>query len=160
MFRFVEQEKASYPVATMCRVLGASPSGYWAWARRPPSVRARADAELTETIRDIHRHSRGTYGVPRVHAELHDSGRRCSRKRVARLMRDAGLVGVHRRRSERTTVQNRAMAPAPDLVEPCPGRSRACDAGLSTASPEGETRVLPGCRGRSGGSGPHPVDGD
>jgi putative transposase len=117
VFRFVEQEKASYPVATICRVLGASPSGYWAWARRPPSVRACADAQLTETIRDIHRHSRGTYGVPRVHAELRESGTHCSRKRVARLMRDAGLVGVHRRRAARTTVQDRVVAPAPDLVE-------------------------------------------
>ena len=117
MFRFVKQERAHFPVATMCRVLGVSPSGYWAWVERPPSERARADAELTERIRGIHRASRGTYGVPRVHAELRDDGIRCSRKRVARLMRAEGLEGIHRRRSARTTVQDRHTAPAPDLVE-------------------------------------------
>ena len=117
VFRFVERERASYPVATMCRVLGVSPSGYWAWSKRPPSARARADAELTETIRTIHVDSRGTYGMPRVHAELRDAGTCCSRKRVARLMRAAGLEGVHRRRRARTTVQDRDAAPAPDLVE-------------------------------------------
>lgn len=117
VFRFVERERASYPVATMCRVLGVSPSGYWAWSKRPPSPRARADVELTETIRTIHQDSRGIYGMPRVHAELRDAGTRCSRKRVARLMRAAGLEGVHRRRSVRTTVSDRDTAPAPDLVE-------------------------------------------
>jgi putative transposase len=117
VFRFVERERASFPVATMCRVLGVSPSGYWAWSKRPPSARARDDAELTATIRTIHEDSRGTYGVPRVHAELRDTGTSCSRKRVARLMRVAGLEGVHRRRSTRTTVQDRATAPAPDLVD-------------------------------------------
>ena len=116
-FRFVERERASFPVATMCRVLGVSPSGYWAWSKRPPSERARSDAELTDAIRTIHVDSRGTYGMPRVHAELRDDGTRCSRKRVARLMHAAGLQGVHRRRSTRTTVRDRGTAPAPDLVE-------------------------------------------
>lgn len=116
-YRFVEREKASFPVATMCRVLEVSASGFWAWSKRPPSVRARSDAELTERIREIHKASRGTYGMPRIHAELRDTGTRCSRKRVARLMREDGLEGVHRRRSARTTVQDRDTAPAPDLVE-------------------------------------------
>ena len=116
-YRFVEREKANHPVATMCRVLGVSPSGYWAWSKRPPSARARSDAELTERIRQIHQASRGTYGMPRIHAELRDTGTHCSRKRVARLMREDGLEGVHRRRSARTTVQDRDTAPAPDLVE-------------------------------------------
>jgi len=117
VFRFVERERASFPVATMCRVLGVSPSGYWAWSKRPPSARARSDERLTATIRTIHRDSRGTYGVPRVHAELRDTGTGCSRKRVARLMQAAGLEGVHRRRSTRTTIRDRDTAPAPDLVE-------------------------------------------
>ena len=116
-YRFVEREKANHPVATMCRVLEVSPSGFWAWSKRPPSRRALADAALTERIRDIHERSRGTYGMPRIHAELRDDGTRCSRKRVARLMREDGLEGVHRRRSTRTTVQDRDTAPAPDLVE-------------------------------------------
>jgi len=116
VYRFVECEKATFPVTTMCRVLGVSPSGFWAWSRRPPSERARSDAELTGQIRRIHERSRGTYGVPRVHAELADTGTRCSRKRVARLMTAAGLEGVHRRRAIRTTVRDRDAAPAPDLV--------------------------------------------
>ncbi len=116
MYRFVECEKATFPVTTMCRVLGISPSGFWAWSKRPPSERARSDANLTGQIRRIHERSRGTYGVPRVHAELAYTGTRCSRKRVARLMREAGLEGVHRRRSVRTTVRDRDAAPAPDLV--------------------------------------------
>jgi len=80
-------------------------------------MRARADVGLTDTIRTIHEDSRGTYGMPRVHAELRDTGTRCSRKRVARLMRAAGLEGVHRRRSVHTTVRDDDAAPVPDLVE-------------------------------------------
>ena len=81
-----------------------------------PSERARSDAGLTALIRRIHERSRGTYGVPRVHAELAYEGTRCSRKRVARLMRTAGIEGVHRRRAAHTTVRDRDAAPAPDLV--------------------------------------------
>jgi transposase InsO family protein len=117
VFRFVEREKATFPVATMCRVLGVSPSGYWAWRRRDPSERSTRDAELTERIRAIHRRSRGTYGCPRVHAELRADGERCGRKRVARLMRAAGLAGVHRRRFVVTTLRDPDATPAPDLVK-------------------------------------------
>jgi putative transposase len=132
VFRFVAREKANHHVATMCRVLGVSPSGYWAWARRPPCPRALGDAALTEQIRLIHARSRGTYGVPRVHAELREQGRRCSRKRVARLMRAAGLVGVHRRRAVHTTVRDPHAPPAPDLVNrvfsaPAPDRLWVAD---------------------------------
>ena len=116
VYRFVEREKAVFPVTRMCRVLGVSPSGFWAWSRRPPSARACSDAALTAIIREIHTDSRGTYGMPRIHAELRFSGTRCSRKRVARLMRAAGLEGVHRRRFVRTTVRDRDTASAPDLV--------------------------------------------
>jgi putative transposase len=118
VFRFVEQEKASYPVEVTCRMLGVSPSGFYAWRRRPPSPRAVANAALTEKIRGIHQGSRGTYGAPRVQFELlEDHGISCSEKRVARLMRIAGLLGVHRRRSVRTTLADLAVAPHPDLVE-------------------------------------------
>jgi putative transposase len=116
VYRFVEREKTVFPVTRMCRVLGVSPSGFWAWSKRPPSARARSDAALTTTIRAIHKDSRGVYGMPRVHAELQFGGTRCSRKRVARLMRAAGLEGVHRRRFTRTTVRDLDAAPAPDLV--------------------------------------------
>jgi len=105
-----------HDIATMCRVLGVSPSGYYAWRYRPPSARARTDQALLEQIRAIHTQSRQTYGAPRVHAELRDVGVRCGRKRVARLMRQTGLEGAHRRRTTRTTVQDPSTAPAPDLV--------------------------------------------
>lgn len=109
--------RASYPVASVCRVLGVSPSGYHAWRKRPPSRRARADALLLGRIRQIHERSRGTYGAPRVHAELAAEGSRVGRKRVARLMREAGLEGVSRRRGIRTTQRGEEARPAPDLVE-------------------------------------------
>ncbi len=101
----------------MCRVLGVSTSGYWAWRKRAPSARERADRELAETILHIHHESRGTYGAPRVHAELAERGTRCGRKRVARLMRRCGLMGVHRRRYASTTERDPQARPAPDLVE-------------------------------------------
>lgn len=131
-FRFVTREKANHHVTTMCRVLGVSVSGYWAWSRRAPSERARNDAALTERICKVHERSRGTYGVPRVHAELRYDGVCCGRKRVARLMRLAGLEGVHRRRTVHTTVRDRDAAPAPDLVErvfaaPAPDRLWVAD---------------------------------
>ena len=116
-YEFVEREKALHAVTMLCRVLGVSPSGYWAWRKRQPSARARADAQLAERIRAIHQQSRGTYGVPRVHAELAAAGTRCGRKRVARLMRQAGLVGCHRRRPFHTTQRDPLAASAADLVQ-------------------------------------------
>lgn len=107
--------QAVYPVATMCRVLEVSTSGYYAWRKREPSKRARQDAWLLERIETIHEGCRGTYGAPRIHAELKPL--RVSRKRVARLMRQAGLQGVSRRRSVRTTRRREEARPAPDLVE-------------------------------------------
>ena len=109
--------RAVHPIATMCRVLGVSPSGYYAWRQRPLSRRARADVKLSAEIQAIHRESRGTYGVPRIHAELADRGIHIGRKRVARLMRAVGLHGVSRRKSFRTTLRDAAARPAPDLVE-------------------------------------------
>ena len=106
-----------YAVATMCRVLGVSPSGFYAWRQRPPSARARRDAELSQRIGRIHEHSRGTYGVPRVHAELAAHGIRIGRKRVARLMDAGGLYGASRRKWVTTTQRDRDARPAPDLVD-------------------------------------------
>jgi putative transposase len=105
-----------HPVATMCRVLGVSPGGYYARLKRPPSARARTDAELSERIAEIHRRSRATYGAPRIHVELKAQGIRVGRKRVARLMRSSGLHGASRRKWITTTVRDRAARPAPDLV--------------------------------------------
>ena len=109
--------QARFRVATMARVLGVSPSGYYAWRRRPPSARARADAELTTRVREIHARSRGTYGVPRIHADLAADGVSVGRKRVARVMRAAGIAGVSRRRGPRTTRRAVRARPAPDRVE-------------------------------------------
>ena len=117
VFRFVAQERAVFPVATMCRVLGVSPSGFWAWVKREPSDRSVSDAAMTERIRAIHKKSRGTYGCPRIHAELIADGEHVSHKRVARLMREAGIAGVHRRRFVVTTVRDPDATPAPDLVK-------------------------------------------
>ena len=114
----MEQERANHGVARMCRVLGVSPSGYYAWRGRRPSRRKQEDHELLERIRGIWEGSGGTYGAPRVWAELRACGVRCGRKRVARLMRAAGLVGAYRRRRRALTVRDpwAARAPAPGLV--------------------------------------------
>ena len=118
MYRLVDGERASHHLATLCRVLGASRSGYHAWARGPARRRATADARLSEVIADIHATSRATYGAPRVHAGLQARGFRVGRKRVARLMREAGLVGVHHRRRRKPIRRpaHRAWTTAPDLV--------------------------------------------
>ena len=117
IFALVKANQADHRVATMCRVLGVSSSGYYAWLRRGRSVRARRDGELSARIAAIHRDSRGTYGVPRIHAELAEDGERVARKRVARLMRAHGLRGVSRRKWTRTTLRDGAETPVPDLVE-------------------------------------------
>ncbi len=106
-----------YPIATMCRLLGVSASGYHAWQGRPPSARAEGDGRLLERIAKIHAASRGTYGAPRIHAELVAQRRRVGRKRVARLMRAAGLAGISRRKGVRTTRRDSRARPAPDLVQ-------------------------------------------
>jgi putative transposase len=109
--------QATFPISVMARVLGVSKAGFYAWRRRPPSARARADAMLLKRIRTVHASSRETYGAPRVHAELRAGGERHGRNRIARLMRDAGLVGAsRRRRGPITTRRDKAARPAPDLV--------------------------------------------
>jgi putative transposase len=104
-------------VRVLCRVLAVSASGYYAWLGRAASKRAQGDANLSDRIRTIHARSRGTYGVPRVHAELVAEKVAVSRKRVARLMRACGLQGVSRRKWVTTTVRRRDACPAPDLVK-------------------------------------------
>jgi transposase InsO family protein len=122
-FRFVSEFAPDYGVKRLCRVLRVSRSGYYTWARRPPSAHRVRDDELGSLIGEIHRRSRTTYGAPRVHAELARLDQRCGRKRVARLMADAGLVGAHARRRWRTGRPD--VAPAPDLVKRDFGPARA-----------------------------------
>jgi transposase InsO family protein len=126
-FRLVQELAADgVRVAVACRMLQVSTSGYYEWCGRPPSLRAVADEALSAQIREIHACSRGTYGVPRVHAELRlGRGVRCGRKRVARLMRAARLCGIYRRRGGRACpvapvhddlVRRRFVAEAPDRL--------------------------------------------
>ena len=117
MFEFVEANQAQFPAAVCCRVLGVSTSGYYDWRTRPPSSRALADEVLSEEIRLVHEQSRQTYGYRRVRAELSDGrGHVVGRHRVARLMRNAGIAGVTRRRFCRTTRRDDRARPAPDLL--------------------------------------------
>ena len=106
-----------FSIRAMCRVLEVSSSGYYAWRRRLISVRSRENEKLQQRIRTIHDRSRQTYGAPRIHAELKDEGTSVGRKRVARLMKDAGLAGVSRRKRTVTTRRDRSARPAPDLVD-------------------------------------------
>lgn len=112
----MKAHQAQYPVRTLCRLLGVSPSGYYTWSSRAPSARSLADEQILQRIEAIHAKSDGTYGVPRIHPELRDEGLCVGRKRVARLMRLKNLVGVHRRKGTWTTRRNPDDRPAPDLV--------------------------------------------
>jgi putative transposase len=106
-----------FSIRAMCRVLDVSPSGYYAWRRRKISVRTREDEALRGRIAAIHEQSRRTYGSPRIYEELKEEGTRIGRKRIARLMKESGLVGVSRRKSIRTTRRDPTARPAPDLVD-------------------------------------------
>ena len=110
--------QARFPIATMARVLGVSKAGFYAWRDRPPSAHAQVDAALLARVRTVHATSRQTYGAPRVHADLRHRGERYGRKRIARLMRQAGLVGAsHRHGGPITTRRDHDARPTPDLVD-------------------------------------------
>ncbi|HET9689590.1 MAG TPA: IS3 family transposase [Acidimicrobiales bacterium] len=115
-FRFVADHRDAYEVKQLCKVVGVSRSGFYAWGRRQvaPCARVVADAELLERIRTIHTDSRGTYGAPRVHGQLARKNVRVGCKRVARLMRAEGLQGAHSRRKWRRGRPD--VAPAADRL--------------------------------------------
>jgi transposase InsO family protein len=116
-YAFIRHHASEHPVALACRVLGVSRSGYHAWLARPEGARAEADRELTAMVEHAHTASRRTYGAPRLHAELRDRGVRVGRKRVARLMRQAGLRGAsHPRKRRRASPSTPTPSPDPDLV--------------------------------------------
>ena len=118
MFAFIAAEKANYPISLLCRVLGVGRTSFHDWERRPPSDRALYDEFLLAKIEQIHAASGGTYGSPRVHAELRlQHGIRVGKKRVERLMAAAGLEGIPVPRKARTTVRVAGVRCAPDLVE-------------------------------------------
>jgi putative transposase len=112
----VTAHQAEYPVTTMCRVLEVSASGFYAWRSRQPSQRTQSDNALGDHIKEIHAWSHGTYGRPRIHAELTDRGIRVSAKRVGRLMRENRVTGASRR-AVVTTIRDKEAEPAPDLVQ-------------------------------------------
>lgn len=116
----MHKHRHEFTVALMCRVLRVSRSGYYAWCRRSAlgsGARQQQDQQLTEQIRTIHEQSRGTYGSPRIHAELQAQGIRCSEKRVARLMQVAELTARQPKRYQRTTDSRHGLAVAPNHLE-------------------------------------------
>jgi putative transposase len=116
-YTFIDRACSDLPVAVCCRVMKVSTSGFYAWRAEPVRDRDWADAVLTNTIVDIHTMSRRSYGSPRVHAELRlGAGIRCSRKRVERLMRQAAVAGIHRRKRSGCTRRDPTAQPAHDLV--------------------------------------------
>ncbi|MCQ8193911.1 IS3 family transposase [Streptomyces rugosispiralis] len=118
VYRFIAAEKAAYPVALLCRVLGVVRSSFYAWleAEEVRQARTRADDALAHEITVIHLASKGAYGVPRVHAELRRLGRTINRKRVERVMRERGIAGVTRRRRRSLARPAKQARPAPDLL--------------------------------------------
>jgi putative transposase len=116
-FRFVARERAGFPVRMLCRLVGVAVSGFYTWLRRGPARREGADQGLRARVGAIFAASRGTYGSPRVHAELRAQGIRVSRRRVARLMREGGLSATIRRRAPRTTNSRHDHPVAPNLLE-------------------------------------------
>ena len=116
-FEFIERYKDEHRIETMCRVLKVSASGYFAWRHRPKSLRAQKDKELGEKVTEIFEMHQKRYGSPRIHDELQSSNERVSRKRVARLMRDRGLVARRKRRTTKTTDSNHTEPVAPNLLD-------------------------------------------
>lgn len=118
-FQFVEDHHRAFGVKRLCRVLEVSRSGFYRWREAAPArvERERADRMLTERIKEIHTESDGTYGSPRITAELRDATCPVNHKRVERLMREHGIVGVHLRKKIRTTVPEPEAAPVPDLLQ-------------------------------------------
>jgi putative transposase len=116
-FELIDAKKAHFPIDFMCQQLGVSRSGYYAWKQRPESERHKADQALAQVVTAVHQESRGTYGSPRVHAELRARGQRVSRKRVARLMGQQGLAARKKRRFVRTTDSRHNQPVAPNILE-------------------------------------------
>jgi putative transposase len=116
-FQLIDAAKKEFPVQRLCTVLEVSPSGYFAWRRRPASCRQREDLVLLAHIRSSFALSMGTYGSPRMTRELQDEGFSIGRRRTARLMRENGLNARQKRRFKRTTDSHHAFPVAPDLID-------------------------------------------
>ena len=118
-FAFIAAERATYPVRALCRALGVSPSGYYAWRTRPLSAHAHGDRRLRHAIRVVHAETKGAYGSPRILRELRGQGHTVGRNRIIRLMRAEGLVARRRRRFRLTTQSDHAWPVAPNRVRRC-----------------------------------------
>lgn len=117
-YDFIARHVDEFTVQVMCQALEVAVSGYYAWRRRTPSLRAQADAALTAQIQAVFVAGRGVYGSPRIHAVLRHQGVRCGRKRVARLMRAHGLhAGRPHKHKPRTTDSQHTQPVAPNLLE-------------------------------------------
>ncbi len=116
-YQFIEQHKQEFPIVVMCHVLEVSESGFYAWRKRPVCQRKREDAQLSSHIRQIFVSHREVYGSPRIHAQLADQGYRCSRKRIARLMRENGITASRKRRRVVTTNSRHENPVAPNLLQ-------------------------------------------
>jgi putative transposase len=115
-FALIDVERAGFPVSFMCEQLGVSRSGYYAWKEREPSKHEADDEKLSVDVVKVHLESRRAYGSLRVYRELKAQGQRTSRKRIARVMKEKGLVAKKRRRFRQTTDSRHAFPVAPDLV--------------------------------------------
>jgi len=117
IYKFIDRHRSVHAVERMCQVMGVTRGGYYRWLRQGQSRRALRDAVLLEKIRESHRQSSGRYGSPNIHKDLIDGGYRCSRKRVARLMRQAGLRSKTKRRFRVTTESRHTLPVAPNLLQ-------------------------------------------
>jgi len=120
----IEAEKANFPIELMCQVLEISRSAWYAWKNRPESIRKQSDRLTLGKIRKVYKDSRGTYGSPRITTDLREQGEIVNRKRVARLMRENGIVGSPEPKWLVTTESNHDMPVAPNLL----GRNFTVDA--------------------------------
>ena len=116
-FQFITDQRDEFPVTLMCKVSNVSPSGYYAWRKRPPSAREMANRELVEKIEIVYNDNYGVYGSPRIYRDLKDQGVACSENRIARLMRLRGLQAKQSKRFKVTTKRNRAHPMAPNLLK-------------------------------------------
>ena len=114
---FIRDHRVAFPVDLMCQTLGVGSSGFYAWLKRPESPRSQENRRLLMEIKAVHSRSRKTYGSPRIHAESNESGHACSRYRVARLMRQYGIVSKHKRKFKVTTNSVHSYPIAENLLQ-------------------------------------------
>ena len=136
-FAWVEERKGEWPVAVLCRALGVSRSGFYAWRSREPSAAAVRREELTEQVAAIHAEAKGRYGSPRIHAELVGRGHGCCVNTVARIMREAGIAARTKRKFRQTTDSNHALPVAENVLD------REFDTGEPNASWVADVTYIP-----------------